>query len=137
MLLLYALENSVRLASFTYAAKISLCWYASYTGFSVRIQNNFRNENRKGRVEILNNGKWGFVCANGWDADDAIVVCLQTKLGSNATAIQYAYNQTAGKLWLSGVGCMGNESELSSCPHNGIGVVDDCELIAGVECFGK
>ena len=100
----------------------------------MRIQSSFRDENRTGKVEILNNGEWGFVCANGWDTDDAIVVCLQTKLGNNATAIHY--NQT-GTLWLSEVRCMGNESQLSSCPHNGLGVVDDCELIAGVECFGK
>ena len=30
---------------------------------------------------------------------------------------------------------MGNESKLSFCPHNGIGVVDDCAFVAGVECF--
>ena len=114
-----------------------LYWYTLYTGFSVRVQNSFRDKNRTGKVEILNNGKWGYVCANGWDTDDGIVVCWQTKLGSNATAIQYNYNQT-GKLWLNGVDCIGNESQLSSCPHNGLGVVDDdCEFIAGVECFGK
>ena len=87
-------------------------------------------------MEIFNNGQWGFVCANGWDTYDAIVVCQEEKLGSNGTAIQYTNNQTE-ILWLSGVDCVGNESQLSSCPHNGLGVVDECMLIAGVECFGK
>ena len=39
--------------------------------------------------------------------------------------------------WLSGVDCMGNETHLSSCPHNGIGVVDNCLFAAGVKCYGE
>ena len=91
---------------------------------------------RTGRVEMFNNGQWGLVCADGWDAHDAIVVCREERLGNNGTAIKVPYNQTE-TVWLSGVDCMGNESQLSFCPHNGIGVVEDCEFIAGVECFGK
>ena len=104
-------------------------------GFLVRVQGRFGDRSRTGRVEILNNEKWGLVCANGWDTDDAVVVCQEAKLGSVGTAIQYAYNQTE-TLWLSGMDCMGNESQLSFCPHNGIGVVEDCAFVAGVECFG-
>ena len=32
---------------------------------------------------------------------------------------------------------MGNESGLSLCPHNGIKLVNNCTMIAGVECYGK
>ena len=91
---------------------------------------------RNGRVEILNDRKWGLVCADGWDTNDAIVVCQDQYLGNNGTAIQLTYNQS-DTLWLNGVNCMGNESKLSFCPHNGIGVIGDCGFIAGVECFGK
>ena len=91
---------------------------------------------RKGKVEIFNNGQWGLVCANGWDTHDAIVVCQEERLGNNGTIIKFPYNQTE-TLWLSGVDCVGNESQLSFCPHNGIGVVEDCEFVAGVECFGN
>ena len=104
------------------------------TDFSIRVQG--RLGDSPGKVEILNNGEWGLICANGWDTVNAIVVCQEQKLGSNATATKIAYNQTE-TLWLSGVECMGNESQLSFCPHNGIGVVEDCEFVAGVECFGK
>jgi len=98
------------------------------------VQSRPGDSSRKGRVEILNNGKWGLVCADGWDAHDATVVCQEENLGNSGTAIKFTYNQT-GTLWLSGVDCMGNELQLSFCPHNGIGVVEGCALIAGVECF--
>lgn len=103
--------------------------------FSVRVQG---ESPEKGKVEILINGKWGPVCANGWDTLDAIVVCREKKLGNNGTAIRVSYNQTE-MVWLSGISCTGNESQLSFCSHNGIGVVniDNCTFVAGVECFGK
>ena len=91
---------------------------------------------RKGRVEIYNKGRWGLVCSNGWDTHDATVVCQETNLGTNGIATQLMFNRTE-TLWLSGVECMGNESQLSFCPHNGIGVLEDCTFVAGVECFGK
>ena len=108
------------------------------TDFSVRVQNRSADYPRIGRVEIYNNGQWGLVCANRWDTQDATVVCQEKELGSNGTATQIAYSHNE-TLWLSGVDCVGNESQLSSCPHNGIGVIDheDCEFVAGVECFGK
>ena len=106
------------------------------TDFSIRVQGGPGDGPNKGRVEILNNGQWGLVCANGWDTVDATVVCREQKLGINATAFKITYNQSETS-WLSGVDCVGNESQLSFCPHNGIGVVEDCEFVAGVECFGK
>ena len=107
-----------------------------FIGFSVRVHGRTEEDSpKKGKVEILYNGQWGLVCANGWDTHDAIVVCQGEKLGSNGTAIHYTYNQSE-TLWLSGVDCVGNESQLSFCPHNGIGTADNCTFIAGVECFG-
>ena len=108
--------------------------YVVCTDFSIRVQGG--DGLNKGRVEILNNGQWGLICANRWDTVDAIVVCREQKLGINATAINITYNQME-TLWLNAVECMGNESQLSFCPHDGIGVVEDCEFVAGVECFGK
>jgi len=90
-------------------------------------------------VEVFINGVWGLVCANDWDTFDATVVCRQTSLGTNGTAYQVT-NNGSGTLWLSGVGCVGNESRLSQCPHNGIGVMSNCDQLsgfAGVHCSGE
>ena len=104
--------------------------------FPVRLQGG--NNPTEGRVEIFYNGKWGLVCANGWDRQDAIVVCQENNLGNNGTVVQISYNQTE-TLWLSGVDCVGNEPHLSFCSHNGIGVVEmhKCIFVAGMVCFGK
>ena len=91
---------------------------------------------RTGRVEVRINGQWGLVCANEWDARDAMVVCREENLGSNGTVIEYNFSQT-DTLWLSGVRCMGNESQLSYCPHNGLGLAEGCTAVAGVKCFGN
>ena len=107
-----------------------------FIDFSIKIQSIPDDALGTGRVEILNNGQWGLVCANDWDIHDAIVVCREENLGNNGTAITFPYYRTA-TLWLSRVDCMGNESQLSFCPHNGLGIVDDCASVAGVECFGK
>ena len=87
-------------------------------------------------METFINGRWGLVCSDGWDTHDATVVCQETNLGINGIATQLTYNRTE-TLWLSGVKCIGNESQLSFCPHNGIGAFEECEFVAGVECFGK
>ena len=127
MFTLCVLKNLVRFILYCNCSDV-LC----FVDFSVRMR---LLSPKTGRVEILYDDKWGLVCGSGWDMHDAIVVCQEKKLGSDGTAIQYTYNQTE-MVWLSGVDCMGNESQLSFCPHKGLGVVDDCASVAGVECFG-
>lgn len=64
------------------------------------------------------------------------MVCQQKILGTYGIATQLAYNKTE-TVWLNGVHCVGNESQLSLCSHNGIGVINNCTFVAGVECYGK
>ena len=112
------------------------CLLIFYTGFDVRVVLQLSSNIRQGRVEVFINGIWGLVCANDWDTFDVTVVCRETSLGTNGTAYQVT-NNGSGTLWLSGVGCVGNESHLSQCPHNGIGNCDQLSGFAGVTCFGE
>ena len=105
----------------------------------VRVNHTRLHDVRQGRVEVFINGVWGLVCANDWDTFDATVVCNETSLGTIGTVYQVT-NNGSGTLWLSGVDCVGNEPHLSQCPHNGIGVIGNCDRLsgfAGVQCTGK
>ena len=86
--------------------QLLICVFAD---FSVRIQSQSAEYFKAGRVEILNNGQWGLVCADGWDTRDATIFCQEKTLGNNGTATQIAYNYIE-TFWLSGVDCLGNES---------------------------
>ena len=92
----------------------------------------------EGRVEVNYNGEWGTVCDDGWDYDDAYVVCRQLGFGSSATPYSDAYfGQGSGPILLDNVTCTGSESTLADCDHLGIGVTRSCSHSedAGVRCY--
>uniref|UniRef100_A0A3B5MWJ2 SRCR domain-containing protein n=1 Tax=Xiphophorus couchianus TaxID=32473 RepID=A0A3B5MWJ2_9TELE len=92
-----------------------------------------------GRVEIYHNGEWGTVCDDGWDNNDANVVCKQLGCGPPFIVHASAYfGEGTGKIWLDDVGCSGNEKSLSECYHRGFGT-HNCEHVedAGVTCYRK
>ena len=107
------------------------------TDFPVRVQNIPGEGPSTGRVEIRNDGKWGLVCFNEWSMHDTIVVCREAYLGNNGTAIQISSYSQTDTVWLNDANCTGNESHLSNCSHSGLGFVDQCKDVAGVECFCK
>ncbi|XP_072042484.1 uncharacterized protein [Amphiura filiformis] len=87
----------------------------------------------EGRVEVFYNGRWGTVCADSWDDDDAMVVCRQLGFPSGdaraviSTLSHFLYTsaefgQGTGPVWLDGVSCSGSENRLDECRHNGWGI---------------
>ena len=91
----------------------------------------------EGTVEILYQGTWGTICDDGWDDNDATVVCRELGfLNGIATRPLFIFN--SGPVWLRQVECLGNESKLSQCPHNGVGNVGNCSHAQdiGVQCNG-
>ncbi|XP_071842148.1 uncharacterized protein [Apostichopus japonicus] len=77
-----------------------------------------------GRVEIFLNGEWGTVCDDGWDINDANVVCNQLGFpGALNYRTNAAFGEGTGEIHLDDVGCSGDETELLSCYYNSI---DNC-----------
>ena len=82
--------------------------------------------------------QWGTVCDDNWDIQDAKVVCHQLGYPDAVAAPLYAhYGEGSGEILLDGVHCLGTESDLFTCEHNGIGN-HDCSHYedASVECLG-
>ena len=85
------------------------------------------------------NGVWGTVCDNGWDFNDAQVVCRQLGYGPPIAARSKAYyGQGSGQIWLDNLNCSGNEITIGECPHAGWRM-HDCEhnKDAGIECVAN
>ena len=90
----------------------------------------------EGRVEVQYNGEWGTVCDDGWDLNDAQVVCRQLGFGTAIAARDNAYyGQGSGQIWLEELNCTGTELTIENCSHNGWGN-EDClhREDAGVKC---
>ena len=111
------------------ATQLCIC-----TSYVVRLVNG--STEYEGRVEVYHHGEWGTVCDDGWDLNDAQVVCRQLGFGSAITARDNAiYGEGRGRIWLDDVNCVGTELTIEECSHNGWGI-EDCSHggNAGIKC---
>ncbi|XP_027035864.1 vascular endothelial growth factor receptor 3-like isoform X5 [Pocillopora damicornis] len=72
-----------------------------------------------GRVEVFYKGKWGKICTNGWDLNDAQVICRQLGF-EEALAEFFGSNVEDGNTTsvMADVSCTGAEDELASCTRS-------------------
>ncbi|KAK3921387.1 Lysyl oxidase-like protein 3 [Frankliniella fusca] len=70
----------------------------------------------EGNVEIHHMGKWGAVCDDEWDQQDAQVVCRQLGFdGVLRVTHSSAYGPSRRRFWMDNVLCEGTERELADC----------------------
>ncbi|XP_057184781.1 scavenger receptor cysteine-rich type 1 protein M160-like, partial [Triplophysa rosa] len=103
-----------------------------------------------GRVEVLHDGQWGTVSHDGWDLEDAAVVCRELNCGDALEAPTHArFGQGKGPIWINNVLCSGSESALTNCQSNkwlkngrkhanDAGVICSAvKLVGGSRCTGR
>ena len=114
---------------------IELC--LSYSDFiSVRLEGG--STPNEGFIEIKDsNGIWGGICDDNWGQPDANVVCRMLGYPSAETVYTGStpFGHGTGSFVLDNVNCVGTETSVFDCPHNGEGV-HNCGSAewAGVKC---
>ena len=114
--------------------QINNYYYRYFIPLIVRLVNG--STEYEGRVEVYYNGEWGTVCDDGWDLNDAQVVCRQLGFGPAITSRYNAfYGEGSGQIWLNNLDCNDTELTIEDCSHSGWGI-EDCNHTedASVQC---
>ena len=75
-------------------------------------------------MEVFYIGRWGTVCNNQWDINDATVVCRQLGYATAEAALSWArdiFGIGSGFIWLDQVSCTGSETNLTQCRSSDLG----------------
>ncbi|CAH3133327.1 unnamed protein product, partial [Pocillopora meandrina] len=96
----------------------------------VPVRLNGANVEYGGRVEVFYKGKWGKICTNGWDFEDAQVICRQ--LGFEEALAEFIESNVDDGNTIPvmvDVSCTGVEDELASCARTDgkLNVPDQCQ----------
>ena len=77
----------------------------------------------EGRLEICFNNTWGTICDDLWDIQDATVACRQLGFLDAVRPTNFAFfGSGSGPIYLDNVRCIGTETRLEDCSHNGVGI---------------
>ncbi|XP_051508583.1 uncharacterized protein LOC127414531 [Myxocyprinus asiaticus] len=103
-----------------------------------RLGNDRPGERCSGRVEVRHGHQWGTVCQQGWDLEDAAVVCRELDCGFVLDIPNGArFGRASGEVLWRNVKCSGDEFALDLCErilNDGVCAHNEN---AAVECTGK
>ena len=92
-----------------------------------------------GRVEVFLTGPnlWGTICDDYFDDKDATVLCKQLGFATGKAKKLAFHGRGKGPIWMDNLNCIGNESKITDCIHNGFNI-ENCNHAedAGIECNG-
>ncbi|KAJ8312947.1 hypothetical protein KUTeg_010320 [Tegillarca granosa] len=105
------------------------------TDVQVRLNGSLHND--RGRVEVHFMDIWGTICNNGWNDNDASLVCRKLGFINGGIAVSGAsYGPGSGIIWLENVDCSSEDTNITDCQHAGWGNTDcDHSQDAGVICL--
>ena len=112
----------------------------SCTDFDIRLVDG--PDEGSGRVEVCLGGLWGTICDDGWNSNDATVVCRQLGYGALERAVptrEGYFGEGSGPIHLSRVLCSSaTNTTLSDCNKDMSGI-NGCRQRedAGVICMGE
>ena len=120
---------------YIYIYDVNICYVPFCTANPIRLVSGMTE--KEGRVEILLKHQWSTICDDGWDNNDAIVVCKQLGYSGGSARSGAYFGQGSGSILLNNVNCSGNESSIFGCDNRYD--VDGCShhQDAGVVCIGK
>nr|XP_054763722.1 deleted in malignant brain tumors 1 protein-like [Lytechinus pictus] len=99
-----------------------VCGYSNYLNTMANIRLVGTESPFKGRVEIHHNNQWGTVCDDGWDINDARVVCRQLGYSNAVDFVSSGqFGRGTGSILLDDVACNGDEETLLACSNRGVG----------------
>ena len=108
------------------------------TGDDLTIRLSGGYNDNEGRVEIFFNNTWGTISDSMWDKNDANIICRMLGYTGAAIALSNShFGKGSGPIWLTNVGCTGQEDNIGLCFHSGWGACqDNCnhKHDAGVVC---